>query len=132
MSGSSNYEVGYAKPPKDTRFKPGQSGNPKGRPKGSKNLATIVREAAAEKVMVTERGRQRAMSKVELCISQLMNRAAKGELPATKVALGLLRDSEAMLETEEPVQVSEHTQAINELVAQRIRLMQNTSAGEEV
>lgn len=132
MNRNPDYEVGYAKPPKDAQFKPGQSGNPKGRPKGSKNLATIVREAAEEKVMVTEHGRRRTMSKVEVCVSQLMNRAAKGELPATKIMLGLLRASEAVLEAEEPEQGSEHSQAMTELLAQRIRLMQRASRREEV
>ena len=41
---SDDYEVGYKKPPIHTRFKPGVSGNPKGRPKGTKNLATDLAE----------------------------------------------------------------------------------------
>ena len=39
------YDVGYARPPKDSRFKPGQSGNPRGRARGAKNTSTIVRDA---------------------------------------------------------------------------------------
>src|SRR5258707_14185668 len=51
-----DYEVGYRKPPGHTRFKKGQSGNPKGRPAGAKNLSTLLSEALNEPVVVTENG----------------------------------------------------------------------------
>src|SRR5215469_15592455 len=53
----SDYEVGYGKPPRHTRFKKGQSGNPRGRPCGSKNLKTLLSEALSEPVIITENGR---------------------------------------------------------------------------
>ena len=55
---SDEYEVGHGKPPKHTQFKPGESGNPKGRPKGTKNLATDLSEELAEMIVVNEGGRQ--------------------------------------------------------------------------
>ena len=51
-----DYEVGYSKPPRHTRFVKGQSGNPRGRPPGAKNFATLLSEALNETVIVTENG----------------------------------------------------------------------------
>jgi hypothetical protein len=48
-----SYEIGYKKPPAETRFTRGQSGNPKGRPKGAKNLATLLVKVGRERVRVT-------------------------------------------------------------------------------
>jgi hypothetical protein len=76
------YEVGYGKPPKKKRFKKGQSGNAAGRPKGSKNFLTVLGKALNEQVIVTERGRQRSISKLEAMVTQLVNRAAGGDLTA--------------------------------------------------
>jgi hypothetical protein len=79
-----DYEVGYGKPPRHDGFQKGRSGNPKGRPKGSKNLATLLGEALDEKVMVTEDGRRRRVTKRELVIKQLVNKSASADLRAIK------------------------------------------------
>ena len=57
MSEDRNYEVGYGKPPKHTRFKPGQSGNPKGRKPGSKNVMTLLEQTLFDTVKVRENGK---------------------------------------------------------------------------
>jgi len=51
---SDEYEVGFGKPPKDTQFKPGQSGNTAGRPKGSKNLKADLLEELSEMMKISE------------------------------------------------------------------------------
>lgn len=83
------YEVGYRKPPKATQFKPGQSGNPKGRPKGSLSLAGAINKALSEKVAVVENGKRRSMSKLDAAIKGLVNRALKGDGRAVTQLLAL-------------------------------------------
>ena len=51
-----NMRVGYGRPPRATQFQPGKSGNPKGRPKGSRSVADILREIIGQKIKVTENG----------------------------------------------------------------------------
>ena len=60
---TSEYEVGYGKPPKSTRFQPGQSGNPRGRPKGTKNLKTDLIEELHETIEIREGNRTRKVTK---------------------------------------------------------------------
>jgi hypothetical protein len=83
------YEVGYSKPPQHTRFKPGQSGNPKGRPKRSKNLRSVLDEALFKKIAVTEDGRLRTMSRMEALVTALVAKGLKGDIRATESLLKL-------------------------------------------
>jgi hypothetical protein len=81
---TADYEVGYRKPPRRAGFQKGRSGNPRGRPKGSKNLATLLTRALDEKVTVTEDGRRRRVTKRELVVKQLVNKSAAADLRAIK------------------------------------------------
>lgn len=76
------YTVGYGKPPIYSQFKPGQSGNPKGRPRGAKSLATILNAALNEKVTVNKNGKKIKKTKVAVAIEQLVNKAVAGDLKA--------------------------------------------------
>ena len=78
------YEVGYGKTPQHSRFKPGQSGNPKGKPRGAKNLGTIVGNAIKERVVVNENGKRKSVSKLEVAVKQLVNKAASGDQQTRK------------------------------------------------
>ena len=95
-----SYEVGYGKPPRHTRFRPGQSGNPRGRPKDAKNLSTLVDEALNEPVVVAENGRRRKVSKRRAIITQLVNRSAQADLKATQILLAIVQESERRSEAE--------------------------------
>ncbi len=79
---SMDYTVGHGNPPMITRFKSGLSGNPNGRPKGSKNCKTIVRTIMNEMHTVTEDGRRRRRSTIELMLIAFRNRAGEGNVQA--------------------------------------------------
>lgn len=85
-----DYLVGYGKPPLHTRFRPGQSGNPAGRPRGAKDLATLVKKALDRRVAAAETGRRRRPSKREAVIERLVDRALDADLRATKMLFDLL------------------------------------------
>lgn len=76
-----DYEVGYSKPPKATQFKPGNKLG-KGRPKGAKNLSTIVKEALGAKLPAKINGKTKKISKIELAVHQLANKASSGDQKA--------------------------------------------------
>ena len=81
-------------PPEHTRFKAGQSGNPRGRPKGTLNLATVLERTLREKVVINESGRRKTVTKLEAAIKQLTNKAASGDLKALQLMAALVRSAE--------------------------------------
>jgi len=87
--------VGYGTPPKSTRFKKGVSGNPKGRPKGSRNVAAVFAKTLREKVVINEHGQRKTISKLEAAVEQFVNKAASGDLRALQMLVALAREAEA-------------------------------------
>src|SRR5260370_39586962 len=81
--------VGYRKAPEATRFKPGKSGNPKGRAKGTFSLAPALSADLGEQITVREGGRPRRISKQRALIKSLMAKALQGDVRATSAVLGL-------------------------------------------
>jgi hypothetical protein len=83
------YTVGYGRPPGYSKFKKGQSGNRQGRPKGSKNLMTLINQALDERVPIIENGKRYWVSKREALAKQLANKAAMGDRKAIQILLKL-------------------------------------------
>ena len=89
-SGKDNYTVGYKKPPERSRFQKGQSGNKKGRPKGSKNLKTETIEVLTEMVKMRVGDRLVRVSKHRALLKILTLKAMKGDMRALNTLLGLV------------------------------------------
>jgi hypothetical protein len=97
-----DYEVGYGKPPRHSRFKRGQSGNPRGRAPGAKNLKTLLSEALNELVIIAENGGRRKVTKREAIITQIVNRSATADWRAIKILLDLIREIEDQTDPASP------------------------------
>ena len=119
----SDYEVGYGKPPRHRRFEPGRSGNPRGRPPGSKNLSSLLKKALDEPVVVVENNRRRRIAKREAIVTQFVNQSAKGDLKATQLLLNILRDLESRAEpgSADAEKITEADQQIIERITARLR-----------
>jgi len=91
-----DYEVGYGRPPKETRFKKGRSGNPKGRPRGALNLDILLERELSETLSVTERGRKRQVTKREALIKTLIAKALGGDIRALSLLLEMTRKAETV------------------------------------
>ncbi|MCC6947027.1 MAG: hypothetical protein IT539_04590 [Bradyrhizobiaceae bacterium] len=79
MPDGNDYEVGYAKPPRATRFKPGQSGNPKGRPKGVRNFKTDVKATLKSPVKLSREGKARKVTTQAAMLLRLREKALGGD-----------------------------------------------------
>src|ERR1700744_610016 len=86
-----DYEVGFGRPPRNHRFKPGQSGNPRGRPKGSKSFQRYLDQELEERLTLNENGKRRRMSKKEALAKQLVNKALATDPKLTGLLLDHIR-----------------------------------------
>jgi uncharacterized protein DUF5681 len=123
---SENYEVGKGRPPLSTRWKPGQSGNPRGRPKGTKRLATILHEAMQQKIEINEKGRMRRISVWEAIVKTLRNNALKGDFKAITF---LLAQEAEIARITEPIPKSTAGMSSQEIANVYLRLVK-ASRGE--
>jgi hypothetical protein len=111
-------DVGYGRPPVAHQFKPGQSGNPKGRPKGAKNESTILRELMGRKIESRSGNRSRKITILEGILLRITEDSLKGN---TKSATFLLNRYAAMVSGElQRPDLNEDDRAVLEAFAQRI------------
>ncbi len=92
-----DYVVGYRRPPKATRFTAGTSGNPKGRPKGSRTVGAVLQDIIRQKVAVTENGKTRRIPALEVMLRRLANDAMRSDAGAMKLLLDLLHNCHIVL-----------------------------------
>lgn len=90
MSNLDDDAVGFCRPPKNTRFKPGQSGNPRGRPRKNRSVEALIKRELDSIVVLKEGGRELRMSKREALVKQLVNRAVSGDPKAMQFVLAHL------------------------------------------
>ena len=122
MSEHEDVKVGYRKPPARTRFQPGQSGNPNGRPKGSVNLKTDLRSELSEQIRIREGERSLKVSKQRAMLKALVAKALKGDARAANVVLtlvGKLFEPEAAVE-QMPALTSDDEAILERFLARRI------------
>lgn len=105
------YAIGFGKPPEANRFQRGVSGNPKGRPKNSQNVATTFIRALREKVVIIEGGKRKTVTKLQAALKQLVNKAAAGDLRALRQLVELARDAESKQQNT----VGSETSVLNEI-----------------
>jgi Family of unknown function (DUF5681) len=90
---AADYPVGYGRPPSASRFKPGISGNAKGRPKGSKNLKTLIRDAMTATISIQEGTKPKRVSRIEGVVMRQLQKALMGSdqaaMAVVKIALQL-------------------------------------------
>jgi hypothetical protein len=125
-------QVGYGNPPEATRFRKGQSGNPKGRRKGSLNVSTVFAQTLREKVVVTENGQRKTITKFEAAIKQFVNKAASGDLRALHLLVNLSRETETREGLSQPTSpaLSESDQKVMQGIMKRFQNVTNNQGGQ--
>jgi hypothetical protein len=91
-------DVGYKRPPREKCWKKGQSGNPSGRPKGSKNFATAMAEVLREPQTVTVDGEEKTVTRLEAFVRTMVESAIDGDPRHSAQLLNVIHDTEAKQE----------------------------------
>jgi hypothetical protein len=94
-----DYEVGYGKPPRHSRFKKGKSGNSSGKSKSQKGLKQLLHEEGEKLIKIVENGHEQTLAKKELIAKAIIAKACKGDLAAAKFIVSQLASSEQQTPT---------------------------------
>lgn len=94
------YEIGYRRPPKHGQFRKGTSGNPRGRPKGSKNLLTLLEKELSQPITVSENGKKQTMTRLQAMVKRIVSDGLQGNLKSLMTVFEILRRSGKLEETD--------------------------------
>ena len=130
FGGDHNSPVGYGRPPVNRQFKPGQSGNPKGRPKGRKNLTTNIVDALSKTITVRDKNGLRTLSKLDAIVEVMINKAVAGDRHARATIVQILEKLE-VFRWQPEVNYNELTVSAFEKLERSLGLPQFAKAQEE-
>ena len=85
------YEIGYRRPPASGRFKPGTSGNPKGRPKGTRNFVTLLQQELQQTITVNENGKKKKVTRQQAMVKRVVTNALNGDARAILLLIDILK-----------------------------------------
>ena len=95
MTGYDGNEVGYKKPPKNTQFKKGKSGNPKGRPP-KKDFYQAFYDALNEEITITINGEKKTLTIKEAILKKLLFDSVNGKHSAVNNFINIMKNLTAM------------------------------------
>lgn len=121
MSGSNDYEVGYCKPPKSGQFKPGISGNSKGRPKLIKDLNSDILEEMQEIITITEGNSTKKMTKQRALIKRITANALNGNIASIKLLTSMIKSLPNDNTVDNDVLTDEDAKILEDYVNRRIQ-----------
>jgi hypothetical protein len=113
------YEIGYRRPPASGRFKKGQSGNPKGRPKGSSNFLTLLDQELGQSIIVNENGKKKTITRMQAMVKRMVADALQGNLKSLLALVEIMRRTGKFEETDfESLLPNDYESILNSYVAQ--------------
>lgn len=121
------YEIGYRRPPASGQFKKGQSGNKKGRPKGSKNFLTLLEHELNQTITVNENGKKKTISRMQAMVKRMVADALQGNLKSLMALVEILRRTGNFEENDSANQLpADYEEILNSFVQQRQRISTST------
>lgn len=125
-----DYRVGYGRPPRQHQFKPGQSGNPKGRPKGARSEKDIINGLLSRKISIQERGHTRQITVMEGTYRAITQNALKGDLKAASFLVNRRAQLDADV-TASPAGMSEDDRAVFDTYVQQVLNSQSGGSSDD-
>ena len=124
-----SYEIGYKKPPSGKRFKKGESGNPRGRPKGSNNFLTLLDKELRQPMTITENGKKRITTRLGAMTKRLVAAAVQNDYKALIALLEILRKSGRLESVDvDDVFVDDHEAILETFLMQRMKARKSHEA----
>lgn len=125
------YEIGYRRPPRSGQFAKGQSGNSKGRPKGSKNFVTILDKELSQSIVVNENGRRKTITRLQAMVKKMVAGALQGDQKAVLTLFEIMRRTGQFDKTEAVSLLPDNYEYILNSYVQRQQARTKTSETKE-